>query len=102
MVRKRYYSKNPQDTGCKYADEVLGHKSLCLKCPFTDCILDMPQGIKNSIMKAMRNQEILNLVNKGINSKNIAKDFGITARTVQRIVAGRRNNEQLPSSTVLE
>ena len=86
MVTSYFVSKHPKDTGCKYADEFLGRKSSCLECPFKDCLLDEPAKVRFGILKAKRNQEILSLFYQDVTLVNIAKRFGIHARTVQRVV----------------
>lgn len=78
------------DTGCKIATEYLNHQSSCLKCPFDKCIYDEP--IKNTYQSAYRvktikrNQAILDRVKAGVHTKEIAREFSLSERTIQRVL----------------
>lgn len=59
----------------------------CLNCPFKECIKDYPGG-KKAFNKAERNLEIRRLWREGKSPKELAPQFNLTLRTIQRIVSG--------------
>jgi len=69
-----------KDNGCElYPD--------CLTCPFEHCIEDVPRG-RLTVRKMMRNTEIRKLASLGMTAKELAIQFGVHVRTVQRTLAG--------------
>ncbi len=78
-----------KDSGCKVATEYLGEKpSKCLKCPFRKCVLDKSNrgvGIA-TIRKRQRNEEMRGLFKEGKKVKELATMFGISTRTVKRVL----------------
>jgi hypothetical protein len=68
-----------QDNGCEFADS-------CLDCPFPDCLYDQPGG-KQRWLKALRDEAVLRLFNdQGKKVKELAVMFGVSRRTIQRIL----------------
>ena len=67
-----------RDEGCEYADA-------CLECPFPQCIYDEPRG-RQRWLKGMRDQEIIRLFSGGWKVKELALLFGVSQRTIQRVV----------------
>jgi AraC-like DNA-binding protein len=76
-----------RDEGCEVADAFLGHKSSCLNCPFPHCIYDEPGG-EQRWRKRLRNAQVLKLAGEGMPVKELAVRFGVSRRTVQRILKG--------------
>jgi len=74
------------DSGCKQATAYLGHQSSCLHCPFRKCILDeLGVGIARA-KKRTRNEEIIQRLSKGESISDIAEAFGVSIRTIQRVM----------------
>jgi hypothetical protein len=73
-----------QDDGCEFANS-------CLNCPFPDCIYAQPGG-RQQWLKNLRDQEVLKLHSQGKSVKELAEMFGLSSRTVQRILKRDRDN----------
>jgi hypothetical protein len=67
-----------KDEGCELAPS-------CLECPFEKCILE--EGGIASVLKKERNQEIKNLATQGITELELAERYGVSLRTIQRILS---------------
>jgi hypothetical protein len=81
-----------RDDGCELATAYLGHKSSCLNCPFSGCIYDQPGG-RQRWLKKLRDEEIVRLFNtKGKKGKELAMMFGLSQRTVQRVLKRDRDD----------
>ncbi|HEX74265.1 MAG TPA: hypothetical protein G4N93_03865 [Dehalococcoidia bacterium] len=77
-----------RDRGCEFADS-------CLNCPFPRCIYDQPGG-KKHWLKKMRNREMARLfINEGKAVKELASMFGVSLRTVQRVLKKCLSNSSL-------
>jgi transcriptional regulator of acetoin/glycerol metabolism len=73
-----------QDNGCEFADS-------CLDCPFPDCLYDQPGG-KQRWLKALRDEAVLRLFDdQGRRVKELARMFGVSRRTIQRILKQARD-----------
>lgn len=73
-----------QDEGCEFADS-------CLNCSLPKCIYELPGG-KQHWLKRLRDKEVITLfTTEGKEIKEIASTFGISQRTVQRILKGTKN-----------
>ncbi len=73
-----------QDNGCEFADS-------CLDCPFPDCLYDQPGG-KQHWLKALRDEAVLRLFDEqGKKVKELALMFGVSRRTIQRILKQTRD-----------
>jgi hypothetical protein len=73
-----------RDDGCEFADS-------CLSCPFPECVYAQPGG-KHRWLKRLRDKEILGLFtteDKGV--KELAVMFGVSRRTIQRILKRTRD-----------
>ena len=71
---------------CRYRDEGCEFAESCLNCPFPECIYDEPGG-KQHWLKRLRDKEIVNLfTNKSKEVKELALMFGVSQRTVQRVL----------------
>jgi AraC-like DNA-binding protein len=72
-----------QDNGCEFADS-------CLDCPFPDCLYDQPGG-KQRWLKNLRDEAVLRLFNDQAKTvKELAGMFGVSRRTIQRILKQAR------------
>ncbi|MCJ7576595.1 MAG: helix-turn-helix domain-containing protein [Dehalococcoidia bacterium] len=65
-----------EDKGCELSPS-------CLNCPFASCLEEEPWG-KERFLKHRRAQRMLRLKREGKSIKDIARIFGVSARTVQR------------------
>ncbi len=74
------------DSGCKVATEHLGSQSLCLECPFPECIYDDPLKGSARAKKQNRNVAIVERYKAGIATEDIASEFGVSIRTIQRVL----------------
>lgn len=71
---------------CHYRDEGCEFASSCLSCPFQKCIFELPGG-KQHWLKRRRDSEVVRLfADEGRGVKELAVMFGISQRTVQRII----------------
>ena len=68
-----------QDEGCDLFPS-------CLNCPFPRCRYDEPR--RRHMGKALRNEEMLRLYREGLKVERIAQRFGVSKRTVYRIING--------------
>jgi len=79
------------DLGCEQATAFLGYQSSCLKCPFKKCVLE-EKGIGLATQKKLRrNEEIKSRFQAGAKIKDLAVEYGVSQRTIERVIAGRRN-----------
>jgi hypothetical protein len=79
---------------CHYKDEGCELAESCLNCPFPRCIYDVPRG-KQLLLKSRRNRQILRqFQEEGKGVKELAAAFGISRRTVQRVLKNYRNTSQ--------
>jgi hypothetical protein len=73
-----------QDNGCEFADS-------CLDCPFPECVYAQPGG-KRRWLKNLRDEAVLRLfTTQGKKVKELALMFGVSRRTVQRILKRGKN-----------
>ena len=71
---------------CRYRDEGCELASSCLECPFPQCIYDIPAG-GQTLLKEQRDAEIARLYRDEKRPvKELAQTFGLSARSVQRVV----------------
>ena len=79
---------------CHYKDEGCELAESCLNCPFPGCIYDVPRG-KQHLLKGRRDRQILHQSRKeGRGVKELAIAFGISQRTVQRVLKNYHNAHQ--------
>jgi hypothetical protein len=79
---------------CQYKDEGCELSGSCLQCPLTQCIYDKPRG-KHRMLKTVRDRQMVALFHQGKNTEELAKRFGVSRRTVQRVL---NNSKQTPKS----
>lgn len=71
---------------CTYRDEGCELAISCLNCPFPNCVLEQPGG-KRRWIKRNRDREIVRLFTvEGKRIKELAQEFGVNRRTVQRVL----------------
>ncbi len=69
----------------RYRDDGCGKAARCLDCPFDKCLYEQPGG-KKQFLKSRRDDEILRLHSLGRTSVEIARQYKVSERTVQRVV----------------
>lgn len=70
-----------RDDGCEIHPE-------CLTCPLPRCRYDEPGGLKGVLM-ALRDREILRLRERGADIAEIAFRFGVSKRTIHRVLTAK-------------
>jgi hypothetical protein len=88
---------------CRYRDEGCEYARSCLCCPFPQCLYDEPRG-RQRWLKGLRNREINKLYNGGRKIKELALMFGVSQRTIQRVLkenCRRPGEEIVPEATNL-
>ena len=71
-----------RDTGCRYWRR-------CLSCPFPLCVYEVPGG-PTRIALTYRNGAMRELHRRGVPTVEIARQFGVGRRTVERAVQRRK------------
>ncbi len=77
----------PEETS--YPDEGCEVFSSCLNCPLPRCVYEMTWG-KQRWLKSQRNREMTRLFVGGEDVKEVARRFGVSERTVQRVLKDYR------------
>jgi hypothetical protein len=73
-----------RDDGCEFADS-------CLNCTFPECIYAQPGG-RQRWLKGLRDKEVLRLFSgQGKGAKELGVMFGVSQRTIQRILKRARD-----------
>jgi len=73
-----------RDKGCEFANS-------CLNCPLPQCIYEQPRG-RQRWLKRLRAREMIRLfTNGGKEVKELAAMFGVSQRTVQRVLKRAKN-----------
>lgn len=78
---------------CQYKDEGCELASSCLNCPFPQCILEIPRG-KQHFLKSQRDKKIMEGYGEGKKADELAKEFDISRRTVQRVLQRYRSQNK--------
>lgn len=73
---------------CRYEDEGCELSGSCLRCPFSICAYE--PGGKRKLLRARRDRKIAGLFKKGKDTAVLASMFGISRRTIQRIIKGSK------------
>ena len=68
-----------RDEGCEFADS-------CLDCPFPQCIHEQPRGRQRWLKRTRQKEMIRLLTSEGKGVKELATIFGVSQRTVQRVL----------------
>ena len=81
---------------CRYRDEGCELASSCLNCPIPRCIYDQPRG-RQRWLKGARDREMARrFTTEGKGVRELALQFGVSQRTVQRALRKTINNGGLP------
>ena len=75
---------------CHYRDEGCALADSCLRCHFPNCVYDRRRGKQRLLLK-MRDREIARQRRAGGKAADLARKFGVTARTARRIVRKARS-----------
>jgi hypothetical protein len=67
-----------RDEGCKHADS-------CLECPFIRCFYEVPKTRRRRRYE-QRDTTIIKLYRTGKNTRQLAKRFKVTRRTIERVL----------------
>lgn len=78
---------------CHYRDEGCDLAASCLNCTFSQCIYEQPRGHQHWL-KALRDKEIARQFNEGRKVKELARNFGVSQRTMQRVLRRMRQGGQ--------
>ena len=74
------------DEGCELGES-------CLKCPFPECLYDIPRG-KDRVARERRDRAILELHRRGrVSRPDLAERFELSERTIERITSKRRTKQ---------
>ena len=73
-----------QDKGCEFA-------SSCLNCPFPQCIYEQPRGRQRWLKRLQGGEMIRLFTREGKQVKELAAMFGVSQRTVQRVLKRAKN-----------
>ena len=69
----------------RYRDDGCDIHPHCLTCPLPRCRYEEPGGLKG-MLNAMRDRQIVELRARGISVEDIADRFGVSRRTIFRIL----------------
>jgi len=69
----------------RYRDDGCDIHPHCLTCPLPRCRYEEPGGLKG-MLNGMRDREIVALKAKGVPIEDIAEQFGISRRTIFRVL----------------
>ena len=86
-VRTEHYDYRPT---CRPRNEGCDLFPSCLRCPLPQCRYDNP-GRQTG--KELRNREMVRLRKAGMEVKELAQRFGVSKRTVHRIIAPSKTSE---------
>ena len=76
---------------CYYQDEGCDLAGSCLNCPFPQCLYEQPRG-RQYWLKRLRERTMLRLfTDDGKRVRELATIFGVSQRTVQRVLKRARN-----------
>jgi hypothetical protein len=79
---------------CEFKDEGCDLAASCLKCPFPDCVYDVPRGKQRKYRK-LRDKEINRLFKSGRDEDELAEVFKLSRRTIYRIINRKIGNRQV-------
>jgi hypothetical protein len=77
---------------CNYRDEGCEYATACLRCPFPQCLYDEPRG-RQRWMKTLRDREIARRFKAGEKAGDLAENFEVSLRTVQRAINKREKGK---------
>ncbi len=75
---------------CHYRDEGCELSKSCLSCPLPTCVYEL-RGGRQRWLKSQRNRAMVTeFTTQGREVKELAQSFGISQRTVQRVIRNHR------------
>ena len=77
---------------CHYRDEGCELAGSCLNCPLPGCIYDHPRGRQRWLNRARDRKITRQFVAEGKGIRELALEFGVSQRTVQRALKRTLNN----------
>ena len=72
----------------RYRDDGCDVHSTCLSCPLPRCRYEEPGGLR-ALLNAYRDEQIVQLRRKGMAVEDLADRFGVSRRTVFRVLGAR-------------
>ena len=85
---------------CRYRDEGCEFAASCLNCPLPKCIYEQHGG-RQRWLKELRDKEVVRrFVVEGKGAKELALIFGVSQRTIQRVLKRTKNESNLYSRAV--
>ena len=87
MQREYWMERDSRPEFVHYKDEGCELSPSCLECPFDKCIIE--EGGVIMARKQERNQEIKELANKGVSVPELVDRYGVSFRTIQRILGNK-------------
>ena len=83
---------------CRYRDEGCELASSCLHCPLPKCIYDQPRGRQRWLKKARDRAITRRFTTGGKEVRELALEFGVSQRTVQRALKKTLSNGGVPQN----
>jgi hypothetical protein len=87
QIRRARSDALPENT--HYTDTGCDVHSSCLTCPLVRCRYDIPGGARR-LLSAGRDRSIAEMRHRGLGVEEIARRFGVSRRTVFRVLARAR------------
>jgi DNA-binding transcriptional ArsR family regulator len=81
---------------CRYHDEGCELAASCLSCPLPRCVYDQPRGRQRWLKRARDREIVKRFTTAGSGVKELALEFGVSQRTVQRALKKTLINGGLP------
>jgi hypothetical protein len=78
---------------CRYRDEGCRFAASCLRCPFERCLQEEKGGGRR-YLRRKRDGEMVRLFREGRTVKELAIQFAVSPRTVQRAVKGEAQDQK--------
>ena len=79
---------------CRYRDEGCEIAPACLDCPLPECIYEQ-RGGRQHWVKGQRDEEVARLfANEGKKVEELALMFGVSQRTVQRVLKNIKGDQK--------
>jgi len=72
----------------RYRDDGCNISESCFTCPLPRCRYEEPGGLR-ALLNEARDREILDLRSRGVSVEHIADRFGVSRRTVFRVLGAR-------------
>jgi hypothetical protein len=81
---------------CRYQDEGCELASSCLNCPLPKCIHYQPGGRQRWLKRARDKEIARRFTTEGKGIKELALEFGVSQRTIQRTLKKPLNDGGIP------